>query len=124
MTSPSNEEDVVSVKNPASLLTMYMEFMRLRSQYVVGKALAEKFASEAELEDGLTSTEFVHTVDKFAGLIFELRSELETVPDGSIDAEKVINEYFPQSLTAIHDFAEYLGVSGEDILSVMIHTKV
>lgn len=125
MTSPSNEEDaLVNVKNPDALLALYSEFLRLRSQYIVGKALAEQYVSEQALEDGLTSKEFVQTVDAFAGLVAELRGELAITDPASPEVPKLIAEYYPQSLQAIHDFAEFLNVPGEDVLSVMIHTKV
>jgi hypothetical protein len=119
MTFPSNWEP----QYPQALLTVASELMHLRSQYIVSRALAEKFPDEASLETALSSQNVLQNIDQFAQLILEIRAEIAAGTANPAATLQMIQEYHGDALRAVDDLAKLLGVTGEDLLSVLVYTR-
>jgi len=108
---------------PHATLAVMMELSQLRSSYVVGRALWERFPTEDAWIAALNHRDTRELVDEFAEFLSNLRTTIEFGP--ALDPEGVqeaVMEHYERALDAVKDFADYIGVDGPSVLSVLINT--
>jgi len=121
---PSDLEGVLRETGvPHAALAVMLELSQIRSAYVVGKALHDRFPTEDTWIAGMNDRATIELVDEFAEFLSNLRTTLEF--GATLDPEGVqaaVAEHYERALSAVADFSEMLGVDGAEVLSVLINT--
>lgn len=108
---------------PHAVLAVMLELSQLRSAYVVGKALHDRFPTEDAWVAGMNDRATIELVDEFADFLASLRTAIEfgehLDPEG---VQRAVNLHYEKALRAVGDFSEFLGVDGPEVLSVLVNT--
>lgn len=104
------------------VISMVLAFSQIRSLYIVGKALTEKYPSTVEWELAMNSQDFLELIEEFAVMIQDMRDTIDLA--GVMGPEQVANaveKHYNQAFLSVKDFADLLDIEGEELLSVLIN---
>lgn len=113
---------VLNSEHPEAVIAFVQHLSRLRSRYLIGRALAEQYPGEAEWQELLSSEGFLELVDEVVGFAVDVTSTVQLMGDLT-DVERLqtsVQEEYPRALDAVADLAAALAVPGEDLLSVLL----
>lgn len=110
--------DLNQLHNPEAVASIVLELLRLRSRYVVSKALAELCPTTHDAELLFQRNDILQALDRFVMLIEELNAEAATVTDA--DVWQLIGNTYPESLEAVAVLCEALNVPAEAMMSVLV----
>lgn len=113
---------VIKSEHPETVIAFVQHLSRLRSNVIVGRALADRFKTEAEWQECLCSEEFLELVDEVTTFAVDLNVAVELVGDleDVTRLQDAVQEEYPRALAAVDELAELLQVPGEDLLSVLL----
>jgi hypothetical protein len=104
---------------PFGTLALLLHLSRLRSEYIIGRALAEKFPTEDDWV-GFTSNRWtVEELSEFAGIVRDLRSGRTPILSPK-DVENAAAQHTDRLLESVSIAAETLGVRPEDLVNALI----
>jgi len=124
ITIPSHLEGVLNETGvPHAAIAVMLELSQIRSAYVVGRALYERFPTDEAWVAGMNDRATIELVDEFAAFLNNLRTTLEfgqtLDPEG---VQEAVMMHYDRALTAVADFSAMLGVEGPEVLSVLVNT--
>lgn len=111
-----NDEEGPSYTAIAAVLRL----SKLRSQYLIGKALSETFATEAEWQDALNDPETMEQFEAAGFIADDLRSHLGTVDPTPEAVEDAAALEYKDALETIQLFADDIGATIQDLLHVLV----
>lgn len=122
MPESSKFDKITHTSHHNTFLAMMLALSQLRSSYVIGKALYEKWPDNDEWVRACSSNEMVEMVDEFGEMITDIRDTMAMAPiTGPEAAQSAVAEHYGQALSSVADFAQLIGVEGEDILAVLVN---
>ena len=113
---------LVDTDHPAELVGLVRYLSHLRSAVLIGRALHDKYPTEAAWQELLCSRAFLELVDEVVAFVADLRYTLEQAGNliGVQEIHDAVNEEYPRALEAVQELATALGVPPEDLLSVVM----
>ena len=122
MSDPSKYDKITHTRHHNTFLAMMLALSQLRSSYVIGKALYEKWPNNDDWVRACSSHEVVELVDEFGEMITDIRDTVAMAPiTGPEEAQSAVAEHYGQALASVADFAQLIGVEGEDLLAVLVN---
>lgn len=112
---------VLDSENPEAVVALLHHLSYLRSQYIVGRKLAEKYPTDVAWIDALKSRQFIELVEEFAQCVSDIRtaSELGQVVNPET-VQKAVGQHYSRALEAVKEFAELVEVPAEELLATLI----
>lgn len=109
-------------ERPGVVLSLTLYLLRGVSQFRVFQAIAQKYPTEAALQELCNSDMFLELIDD-VGEIFNQLHQIIVIDGDLLSAEEQANEVltkFPEAKARVGDLAELLGVDETDLLSVLM----
>lgn len=119
-TAPDPLGPVFETEHPMHVLALTLELSHLRSTYLVGRALAEAFPTDADWVNACNTQDFLELVDEFAQVIADVRQTLRGVDPTPEAVAKAMGQHYQRALVAVEAFAELVGIEGEELLRVLV----
>lgn len=116
------QEHVIDrAQDPAALMALALHWGALRSQVIVGQALAKAFPTGAKWEDFLNSDDFLELAEELSVVVQDIRQVLEVQEAVTPDqVQEVVGQHSGRAMYAVAAVADFLEVSGEDLLTASV----
>lgn len=112
---------VLDSENPEAVIALLHHLSFMRSQYIVGRKLAENFATNEAWINALKSRQFIELVEEFAQCVSDIRTATELGQAFTPETvQRAVGQHYARALEAVKEFAEVIDVSGEELLAVLI----
>lgn len=117
----SDVDFVLDSENPEAVLAVLHHLSYLRSSYLIGRKLAEKYPTNAAWLEALKSQRFVEMIEDFAQCISDIRtaSELGQVTNPET-LQKAVEQHYSRALDAVKEFSGLVEVPGEELLAALV----
>lgn len=109
-------------EHPDAVISIVLHLSRLRTNYLVGRALAEKYPTEAEWQAVLNNPATLELIDEFAQTVVDVRVASELA--GTFTPDKVqeaVGKHYDRALDGVQAFAQLTDIAPEDLLSALTH---
>jgi hypothetical protein len=112
---------VLSSEHPEAVIALLHHLSSLRSQHIVGRKLAEKYATDVAWIDALKSREFIELVEEFAQCVSDIRTAAELGQVVSPEVlQKAVGQHYSRALAAVQEFSELVEVPATELLATLI----
>jgi hypothetical protein len=104
-------------------LAATMELSRLRSQILVGLALATKFPSDDEWWELVSTPDYIESINSLSEVIHDISSDpavLEQVTPESV--AEASDKHYGRARECIEALCDHIEVSPDDLLNVLVST--
>lgn len=108
--------------HPRAFLATVLELSQLRNAFVVGRALAERFPTEASWIEFVDSPALQEAVEEVAQIVEDMRLAYTVLEGGPEDVVRAVEQHWARALDAVIDLSAMIGVDGAVLLAVLAST--
>lgn len=106
---------------PYTTIAALLRLSKLRSEFLVGRALAERYPTEEEWEEALDDRELIEQLDSLGLVADDMRSHLGLEEPTPESVQNAVGQHYQQAIESIQLFAEEIGTDVQDLLNVLVN---
>jgi hypothetical protein len=111
---------LAGVRSVYGSLALLLYLSRLRSEAIVGRALAETFPTEADWEGFTQDPNTVEELSAFADVVLDMRSGQVSPSLTPQDVEAMAKPHLSRAMESVELMAEKLGIRTEDLIAALV----